>query len=168
LVGEQAMPWMPCQDKMPSLADLLVQLERRRQTGQRIVFTNGCFDILHAGQVYCLQEARALGDLLVVGLNSDASVRRLKGEGRPLHKAADRALVLAALECVDAVVCFEEDTPLRLIEVIRPDVLIKGADYRLEEVVGRDLVEATGGRVVLIPVLPEFSSTRLRPHCNDR
>ncbi len=154
----------PRLDKTPARAALLGELQRRRQLGQTIVFTNGCFDILHAGHIQCLKKARELGDFLVVGLNSDASIRRLKGEGRPLHNAHDRAEVLAALECVDAVVVFEEDTPLQIIEAVRPNVLAKGADYQAEQVVGRDFVEAQGGRLVLIPLVQGLSSTRLRPH----
>ena len=151
-------------DKTPERTELLGELQRRRQLGQTIVFTNGCFDIFHAGHVQILRKARDEGDFLVVGLNSDASVRRLKGEDRPLHNAAERAAVLAAMECVDAVVVFEEDTPLQLIETLRPNVLAKGADYQTEQVVGRDIVEAQGGRVVLIPLVRGLSSTRLRPH----
>jgi D-beta-D-heptose 7-phosphate kinase/D-beta-D-heptose 1-phosphate adenosyltransferase len=125
------------------------ELDSRRALGQRIAFTNGCFDILHAGHVQYLQEARAQADLLVVGLNSDASIRGLKGPGRPVQRAQDRAQVLAALQAVDFVAVFEESTPLELIKVVRPDVLVKGADYRKHEVVGGDFVEAYGGRVHL-------------------
>jgi len=135
-----------------------------RLKNQKIVFTNGCFDILHAGHVHCIQQARALGDYLVIGLNSDASVRRLKGEGRPLHSSTERASVLAALACVDAVIVFDDDTPARLIEAIRPDLLVKGADYLQDQVVGGEFVERIGGRVVLVPLLEGLSTTRLRPH----
>jgi D-beta-D-heptose 7-phosphate kinase/D-beta-D-heptose 1-phosphate adenosyltransferase len=128
----------------------------------RLVFTNGCFELLHAGHVAYLDRARALGDTLVVGVNSDASARRLgKGNGRPIVDQADRALLVAALESVDAVCVFEEDTPERLIADVAPDVLVKGSDWRLEDVVGRDMVEAAGGRVELIPVVPEHSTTDL-------
>jgi D-beta-D-heptose 7-phosphate kinase/D-beta-D-heptose 1-phosphate adenosyltransferase len=150
--------------KLRSLPELLADLDGRRREGDRIVFTNGCFDILHAGHIHCLEQARALGELLVVGLNSDAGVRRLKGDGRPLHRAADRARVLAALACVDAVVIFEEDTPVRLIEAVCPHVLVKGSDYRPEQIAGREFVEAHGGRLVLLPLVDGLSSTRLRPH----
>jgi D-beta-D-heptose 7-phosphate kinase/D-beta-D-heptose 1-phosphate adenosyltransferase len=132
-----------------------------RRNGQRIGFTNGCFDLLHPGHVKILAGARATCDRLVVGLNSDASVTRLKGEGRPVQDAQARAEVLAALEAVDLVVVFDEDTPLKLIEHIRPTVLAKGADYRVEDVVGREIVEANGGQVVLIELVPGQSTTRI-------
>jgi D-beta-D-heptose 7-phosphate kinase/D-beta-D-heptose 1-phosphate adenosyltransferase len=135
-------------------------LEWRRQ-GLRIGFTNGCFDILHPGHVKVLTAARGACDRLIVGLNSDASVRRLKGEGRPVQNEGARAEVLAALEAVDLVVIFEEDTPIRLITQVRPNVLIKGGDYTREQVVGHDIVEAHGGRVMLVDVLPGFSTTSL-------
>jgi D-beta-D-heptose 7-phosphate kinase/D-beta-D-heptose 1-phosphate adenosyltransferase len=154
---------VPRRDKLQSLGDLLIDLENRRQKGERIVFTNGCFDVLHAGHVRYLKQARDLGHCLVLGLNSDASVRRLKGPGRPLNPADMRAEVLAALGCVDYVVEFNEDTPLRLIEAVRPHVLVKGADYRPEQVAGRDFVESYGGMVVLIPLVPGQSTTRLVP-----
>lgn len=124
----------------------------------RLVFTNGCFDLLHRGHVSLLERARALGDLLVVGLNSDASVRRLKGPGRPLVPVEDRAYLLASLRPVDAVTIFEEDTPLALIRALLPDVLVKGADYRPDEVVGAEVVRAAGGDVHLLP-LDEGRST---------
>jgi D-beta-D-heptose 7-phosphate kinase/D-beta-D-heptose 1-phosphate adenosyltransferase len=132
-----------------------------RRNGQRIGFTNGCFDLLHPGHVKILAGARATCDRLVVGLNSDASVTRLKGEGRPVQDACARAEVLAALEAVDLVVVFEDDTPLKLIEHVRPTVLVKGADYRVEDVVGREIVEAHGGQVVLIELVPGQSTTRI-------
>jgi D-beta-D-heptose 7-phosphate kinase/D-beta-D-heptose 1-phosphate adenosyltransferase len=140
---------------------LIAEVGRRRQAGQRVVFTNGCFDLLHVGHVRLLRQAAALGDYLVVGVNSDASVRRLKGPARPINREDDRAELLAALECVDAVNVFDEDTPLALIEAIVPDVLAKGADYLPEEVVGRSAVEAAGGRLVLIPLVAGHSTTRL-------
>src|SRR5207244_8819106 len=125
------------------------ELESRRRLSQRVVFTNGCFDLLHAGHVQYLQEARAQGDLLVVGLNSDASVRSRKGPTRPVNGEEERALVLSALQAVDYVTVFDEPTPLALIQSLCPDVLIKGADYRREEVVGGAFVESYGGRVHL-------------------
>ena len=127
----------------------------------RIGFTNGCFDLLHRGHVKLLAEARAACDRLVVGLNSDASTARLKGKGRPINPAEGRAEVLAALEAVDLVVVFEEDTPLELIKRVRPAVLVKGADYRRDEVVGRELVEEAGGTVVLVDLVPGHSTTSL-------
>jgi len=132
-----------------------------RKQGLRVGFTNGCFDILHPGHVKVLTAARAACDRLVVGLNSDASVKRLKGEGRPVQDERARAEVLAALEAVDLVVIFEEDTPIELIAQIKPSVLVKGGDYTREQVVGREIVEAQGGEVVLVDVLPGFSTTSL-------
>ncbi len=128
---------------------------------ETLVFTNGCFDILHAGHIRYLQEARALGDRLIVGINSDASVRRLKGEGRPVNTAEDRALMLKALACVDEVYVFDEDTPLELIKKIRPDIIVKGGDYKPEEVVGRDFAEIYGGRVEIIPFTEGKSTTSI-------
>ncbi len=127
----------------------------------RLCFTNGCFDLIHPGHVQYLEEARALGDFLVVGLNSDASVARLKGPGRPLQDEAARAAVLLGLRSVDAVVRFDEDTPLELICALQPDVLVKGGDYTPEAVIGREFVEGRGGRLVLIPFLPGHSTSRI-------
>jgi D-beta-D-heptose 7-phosphate kinase/D-beta-D-heptose 1-phosphate adenosyltransferase len=134
--------------------------EWRRQ-GLRIGFTNGCFDILHPGHIKLLAEAHAACDRLVVGLNSDASVKRLKGESRPMQDVHARAEVLAAIEAVDLVVVFDHDTPLELIRRVRPKVLAKGGDYRREEVVGHELVESDGGEVILIDLLPGFSTTKI-------
>ncbi|MDA8244318.1 MAG: D-glycero-beta-D-manno-heptose 1-phosphate adenylyltransferase [Elusimicrobia bacterium] len=128
-----------------------------RKAGRKAVFTNGCFDLLHAGHVHSLEKARSMGDFLFLGLNSDASVRRLKGPSRPINGARDRALVLAALQAVDAVVLFGEDTPLKLIKALRPDVLVKGADYRNGTVVGAEYA----GRVALVPLLKGRSTTAL-------
>ena len=130
-----------------------------RERRKRIVFTNGCFDLIHVGHVKYLQKARSFGDLLILGLNSDASVRRLKGEKRPLIGEAERAHLLAALDCVDYVVIFDEDTPLNLIEAIRPDVLVKGGDYTREGVVGHDLVESYGGKVELVQFVDNRSTS---------
>ena len=132
-----------------------------RRSGLRIGFTNGCFDILHRGHIRLLAEARAACDRLVVGLNSDASTQRLKGKTRPINPEAGRAEVLAALEAVDLVVVFEEDTPLELIKHVRPAVLVKGADYKREDVVGRDVVEAAGGSVILVDLVPGQSTTAI-------
>jgi D-beta-D-heptose 7-phosphate kinase/D-beta-D-heptose 1-phosphate adenosyltransferase len=130
-----------------------------QRAGRRLVFTNGCFDLLHRGHVEYLAAARELGDALVVGVNDDDSVRRLKGPARPLVAADDRAHVLAALAAVDRVVIFAEDTPAALIAALVPDVLVKGGDYTPDTVVGRATVEAAGGRVVLIPFRPGYSTT---------
>jgi D-beta-D-heptose 7-phosphate kinase/D-beta-D-heptose 1-phosphate adenosyltransferase len=140
-------------------AELLRQFARPRTV--KLVFTNGVFDLLHRGHVEYLFAARALGDALVVAINSDASARRLKGADRPLNTREDRAFVLAGLTCVDAVTWFEDDTPQRLIARLLPDVLVKGADYRLQEVAGREEVVAAGGRVVLLPLVQGRSTTGL-------
>jgi D-beta-D-heptose 7-phosphate kinase/D-beta-D-heptose 1-phosphate adenosyltransferase len=136
-------------------------LAPRRRDGTRVVFTNGCFDLLHAGHVRYLEAARALGDVLVVGLNDDASVRRLKGAGRPILALAERAEVLAGLTAVDHLVAFVEDTPLALIQILQPDVLVKGADWAADDIVGRDVVLARGGRVERIDLVPGVSTSEI-------
>lgn len=128
---------------------------------KKIVFTNGCFDLLHPGHVDYLSRARLLGDCLVVGVNSDASVRRLKGPSRPVMDEQSRVVVVAALECVSFVVLFEDDTPYDLIRKIRPQVLVKGGDWIVDQIVGRDVVEADGGVVCSLPLLPGYSTTRI-------
>ena len=128
---------------------------------RRVVFTNGCFDLLHPGHIRCLEQARALGDLLIVAINSDASVRRMKGSDRPAMPEAERAEVLAALASVDYVTVFEEDTPREIIARILPDVLVKGGDWGPDQIVGRAEVEAHGGRVVSIPLEPGYSTSKL-------
>jgi len=148
-------------DKIKSRAEAGRIRKEALAQGRRVVFTNGCFDLLHAGHVRYLEAARALGGLLIVGLNSDASVRRLKGPGRPLNPEADRAEVLAGLQAVDLVVVFGEDTPAELIAELIPDVLAKGADWGEGEIVGADIVTAQGGKVVRIPLLPGRSTSRL-------
>jgi D-beta-D-heptose 7-phosphate kinase/D-beta-D-heptose 1-phosphate adenosyltransferase len=141
---------------------LLPRLSSERSKGQRIVFTNGCFDLLHIGHTRYLREARALGDLLVVGINSDASVRMLdKSPDRPIVPEAQRAEVIAALGCVDYVVIFNEPDPLRLITAVQPDVLVKGGDWPVSQIIGRDVVEARGGVVRTIPLVPGMSTTGL-------
>ncbi|MBT1070651.1 bifunctional D-glycero-beta-D-manno-heptose-7-phosphate kinase/D-glycero-beta-D-manno-heptose 1-phosphate adenylyltransferase HldE [Pelotalea chapellei] len=140
---------------------LTATIATEKARGKRIVFTNGCFDLLHAGHVKYLQKARNLGDLLVLGLNSDASVRRLKGENRPLIGEEERAHILAALNCIDYVVIFDEDTPLELITALRPDILVKGGDYTPEGVVGKEVVEAYGGRVELVSFVDGKSTTNI-------
>lgn len=127
----------------------------------RIVFTNGCFDILHRGHAVYLAQARSLGDALVVGLNTDASVRRLKGPERPLNAQADRAFLLASLACVDAVILFDDDTPERLIHQVVPDVLVKGGDYTIDKIVGADFVMQNGGLVTTIPFVDGYSTTNI-------
>jgi D-beta-D-heptose 7-phosphate kinase / D-beta-D-heptose 1-phosphate adenosyltransferase len=137
------------------------RLAEWRNHGLRIGFTNGCFDLLHRGHIRLLAEARAACDRLIVGLNSDASTRRLKGPARPINAEEGRAEVLAALEAVDLVVVFDQDTPLELIKLVRPNVLIKGADYSRETVVGHEIVEAAGGQVVLVDLVPGHSTTNI-------
>lgn len=146
-------------DAVLDAAAALRMVQSWRREGLSVGFTNGCFDILHAGHVSLLHAARAQCDRLVLGLNSDASVRRLKGEGRPVNDQHDRACVLAALASVDAVIVFEEDTPLKLIETLKPDILVKGADYTVEQVVGHEVVQAYGGRVVLVDLVAGKSTT---------
>lgn len=145
--------------KLRTLDELMVQVNAARKAGRRVVFTNGCFDVIHAGHVSLLERAAQLGDLLIVALNDDHSVRTLKGEGRPLNDQEHRARVVGALGCVDAVVLFSEETPLRLIQTILPDVLAKGGDYTPETVVGADVVRKAGGRVELIPLIEGLSTT---------
>jgi D-beta-D-heptose 7-phosphate kinase/D-beta-D-heptose 1-phosphate adenosyltransferase len=147
--------------KVLPLRALLPRLAAARRARRRIVFTNGVFDLLHVGHVRYLAAARRLGDLLVVGVNADASVRRLKGPGRPVVPARERAELLAALSCVDFVTVFGADTPARLIGAVRPQVLVKGADWAAGAIVGGDEVRARGGRVVRIPLAPGRSTTRL-------
>jgi D-beta-D-heptose 7-phosphate kinase/D-beta-D-heptose 1-phosphate adenosyltransferase len=147
--------------KLLSRAELAERVRTWQAAGRRVVMTNGCFDLLHAGHLTVLHEAARLGDALVVAINSDASVRRLKGPERPLVPEQERAALLAALDCVDAVTIFDEDTPLELLAAATPDVLVKGADYTVERVVGREFVESRGGRVALVPLLPEKSTTAL-------
>jgi len=158
----------PERSKRPPLAELRAEVRRRQRAGQKVVFTNGCFDILHVGHARLLRQAAALGDYLVVGLNSDSSVRRLKGEARPINGEDARAELLGSLECVDAVTIFGEDTPLELIRAILPNVLVKGGDYAPEEVVGRDVVEAAGGEMVLIPLVEGQSTTGLAHRLANR
>ncbi|MEQ9173533.1 MAG: D-glycero-beta-D-manno-heptose 1-phosphate adenylyltransferase [Alphaproteobacteria bacterium] len=148
-------------DKVLAADALVERVERWRRQGLRVAFTNGCFDLIHPGHVSVLAQARAAADRLIVGLNTDASVRRLKGAGRPLQEEGARAQVLAAFADVDAVGLFDEDTPVALIERLRPDVLVKGADYRPEDVPGREEVESWGGRLLLVAIEPGFSTTGL-------
>jgi len=137
------------------------QVERVRGEGKKISFTNGCFDILHVGHVRYLREARKTGDLLILGLNSDASVRAIKGEKRPLVPQGERAEVIASLDVVDYVTLFDDPTPLRLIEYLRPDVLVKGGDWKEESVVGGNAVKSRGGRIVIVPLTEGASTTNI-------
>jgi rfaE bifunctional protein nucleotidyltransferase chain/domain len=139
--------------------DALATLLREKHTGQTVVFTNGCYDLLHVGHVHTLTEAKALGDVLVVGINSDASVRRLKGSKRPVIPAAERAAMMAALKPVDYVTIFEEDTPIPTIEVLEPDIHVKGGDYEVESLPETPAVRAHGGGVVVVPFIAGVSTT---------
>ena len=148
-------------DRVLSRRDAVVAVRRSQRRAERVVFTNGCFDLLHVGHVRGLEQARGLGDRLLVALNSDASVRRIKGPGRPLLPGRQRAELVAALACVDWVVLFGQDTPLSLIRALRPDVLAKGGDWSLERIVGREDVESWGGRVERLAVVPGVRSTAI-------
>jgi len=154
-------------DKIIAWDDLPKWRTQLRASGKKLVVTNGCFDILHPGHIRSLEQARELGDALVVGLNSDASVRQLKGEGRPVLPGQERAEILAALECVDAVVMFDDLTPHEVIARLLPDVLVKGGDWAGDQIVGREEVEAAGGRVVSAPVVPGFSTTEILRKIRD-
>jgi rfaE bifunctional protein nucleotidyltransferase chain/domain len=147
--------------KIVFLDDLRRRVEEWRAEGHKVVFTNGCFDILHIGHVMLLDAARREGERLVVGINSDASVRRLKGPSRPIVEEHARARVLAALEAVDAIVVFDEPTPLELMIALRPDVIVKGGDYAAEEIVGAEEVRSWGGRVKIVPFVEGFSTTNI-------
>ncbi len=152
----QAIP-----DKIFTLQDLKHQVKRWRLLNKTIVFTNGVFDILHQGHIASLSEAALFGHILIVGINADASVKRLKGESRPVNNEASRTLLMASLLMVDAVIVFEEDTPLNLITAIMPDVLVKGGDYSLDEIVGATAVMNNGGAVKIVPILEGFSTTAI-------
>ena len=147
--------------KICNIEELKRRLAQWRVKSDRIVFTNGCFDILHVGHLHTLKESIQLGDKLIVGLNSDASVSRLKGKERPIVNQLDRSEMLAALEMVDAVIIFEDDTPEELIQMIKPDVLCKGGDWSIENIVGGDFVKSYGGQVVSIPFVQGYSSSSL-------
>ena len=149
------------QHKLKELGELKDILNQRRNAGKQIVFTNGCFDILHAGHVRYLTAARREGDLLVVGLNSDRSVQRIKGPARPLVPQQQRSEVLAGLWCVDFIVIFNEPDPLQVIQSLRPDVLVKGDDWPDDRIIGADVVTSGGGKVVRIPVVPGISTSRI-------
>ena len=148
-------------EKILSRDALIIRRHQWKDNRRRVVFTNGCFDLLHPGHIRLLEQARALGDVLVVGLNSDGSMQRLKGPGRPLVPERERAEVMSALEAVDAVTIFEEPTPRELVAALVPDILVKGGDWGENEIVGRAEVEAAGGRVVRIPLLEGYSTSQL-------
>ncbi|HYL64243.1 MAG TPA: D-glycero-beta-D-manno-heptose 1-phosphate adenylyltransferase [Candidatus Methylomirabilis sp.] len=150
-----------------TLEETILRFGREKRNGRRIVFTNGCFDLLHPGHISILEQARELGDALIVGINSDSSVRQIKGAGRPVVPEQERAEILAALECVDAVVIFDEPTPREVVARLLPDVLVKGGDWPSDQIVGREEVEAAGGRVVLVPVLSGYSTTDILRKIRD-
>lgn len=149
----------PLNPAILTLEEAILRFGREKRNGRRLVFTNGCFDLLHPGHIRALELARELGDVLIVGLNSDASVRQLKGPGRPVIPERERAEILAALESVDAVVIFDELTPQEIISRLLPDVLVKGGDWPGDQIVGRAEVEAAGGRVVSVPLVPGYSTS---------
>jgi rfaE bifunctional protein nucleotidyltransferase chain/domain len=149
------------QEAAVTLTDAIRFVARLRAAGRTVVFTNGVFDLLHPGHIRYLRHARTLGDSLIVGINSDRSVRAIKGEERPITPEAERAEIIEALECVDAAVIFDEDTPHAIVSALQPDVLVKGADWADDAIVGRDVVEARGGRVVRVPVQEGYSTTRI-------
>ena len=148
-------------EKLKNLEDLKVIAADARSKGRSVVFTNGCFDLLHRGHVHVLREAKACGDLLITGVNSDKSVKKIKGPARPVLPESDRSELLASLEMVDYVVLFDEPDPYELISAIRPNVLVKGGDWSAGKIVGADLVEEAGGRVVVIPYIKGFSTTEI-------
>jgi len=155
------MTWTAARNKILTLSTLAREIGRARRGGEVIAFTNGCFDLLHAGHVRSLEQARGLGDRLIVAVNLDASVRRAKGPDRPILPAKARMELVAALSCVDWVIGFGADTPIRLIEKLRPDVLAKGGDWTIDSIVGREEVESWGGRVVRLKVTPGASTSNL-------
>jgi D-glycero-beta-D-manno-heptose 1-phosphate adenylyltransferase len=152
---------MNSKDKILSLPELQELVQAWHSQGQKIVFTNGCFDILHLGHVDYLEKSRQLGDKLVLGLNTDASISRIKGPSRPLQDEMSRARVMASLLFVDAVVLFDDDTPLELIKAVQPDILVKGDDYTIENIVGQEVVTARGGEVKTVPLVKGYSTTNI-------
>ena len=148
-------------EKIYSQADLVEKTKQWKKESKKIVFTNGVFDLLHKGHIFSLTQAAKEGDVLVIGLNSDSSVKRLKGDSRPINDQEARALLLAALAMIDAIVIFDDDTPLKLINSILPDVLVKGGDYTIEEIAGAREVIANGGKIVINPILDGFSTTAI-------
>lgn len=153
--------------KIKSLKELKKIVERLKKSGKKIVFTNGCFDLLHAGHLYCLEKAKKLGDVLIVGINSDGSVKKLKGKDRPIVNEKLRSYLISGFACVDYCVVFEEDTPLKVIKTIKPDIIVKGSDYKKNQVVGKEIVEGYGGKVKIIPLLPGLSTTSLIKKINE-
>lgn len=153
--------------QVSSLAALLQELSEKKEK-QKVVFTNGCFDLLHVGHVRYLQEARRCGDFLIVAINSDASVKKLKGPSRPIQNQADRAEILAALACVDRTVIFDEETPEKIIKEIKPDVLVKGGDWKIDQIVGGDFVQSYGGKVLSLNFIEGRSTTKIIEKSNQK
>jgi len=147
--------------KIYSLSDLKIQSDKWKENGEKIVFTNGCFDLVHRGHIEVLANTADLGDKLIIGLNSDSSIKELKGENRPIMDEISRAILLASLQFVDAIVFFSEETPYRLIETLVPDILAKGGDYKVTEISGNEVVLENGGEVILVPFIDGFSSTNI-------
>jgi len=155
------VPTITVPAKYKSVDELSAISAQARKAGRVVVFTNGCFDLVHRGHIHLLRQAKALGDLLIVGLNSDVSVKTIKGPDRPIMPEADRIELIAALEMVDYVVVYSEPDPYQIIAAIKPNVLVKGGDWSADEIVGADVVEQNGGRVAVVPYLPGFSTTQI-------
>ena len=155
------VPTITVPAKYKSVDELSAMSAQARKAGRVVVFTNGCFDLVHRGHIHLLRQAKALGDILIVGLNSDVSVKTIKGPDRPIMPEADRIELIAALEMVDYVVVYSETDPYHIIAAIKPNVLVKGGDWSADEIVGADVVEQNGGRVAVVPYLPEFSTTQI-------
>ena len=155
------VPTITVPAKYKSVNELSAMSAQARKAGRVVVFTNGCFDLVHRGHIHLLRQAKALGDILIVGLNSDVSVKTIKGPDRPIMPEADRIELITALEMVDYVVVYSEPDPYHIIAAIKPNVLVKGGDWSADEIVGADVVEQNGGRVAVVPYLPEFSTTQI-------
>lgn len=147
--------------KLVTKQEILSLIKKLKLENKKIVFTNGCFDILHPGHVYCLKEAKKRGDILIVGLNSDSSIKKIKGKNRPFFKEEERIMMLSAIEFIDFIILFSEETPYELIKMIKPDVLIKGGSYKKDDVVGKNIVEENNGIVEIIPNLKSYSTTNI-------
>lgn len=148
-------------DKIVNIDKLIKEISIDKYFKRKIIFTNGCFDLLHIGHLTYLNKAKEYGDILIVGLNSDKSVKRLKGKNRPINSENDRAYILASMESIDYVIIFDEDTPYNIIDKIKPNILIKGNDYKIEEIAGNDIVRNNGGEVILIPIIKNISTTNI-------
>lgn len=153
--------------KIKSLKELKKIVMALKKKKKKIVFTNGCFDILHAGHLFCLEKAKKAGDILIVAVNSDKSIKKIKGDDRPIINEKDRIYLVSGLSCVDYCILFNEPTPLRLIEELKPDILVKGADYKNKQIVGQDIVMAKGGKVITVPILPGRASTSIIKKINE-